>query len=195
MIKEAITKMYRSSLNCSAKNNSDPNIENTFRQLWEQHVMWTRSFIISTAANLGDLQLVTQRLLRNPGDFAVQLRKYYGYEKANKFKDLLEQHLLTAADLVNAAKAGDLMKVNESRRKWYQNADEIADFLSGINPYWNKQVWKNLLYSHLQMTENEATYRLNSQYASDIAEYDEIENEALRMADYMAEGIKKQFSK
>lgn len=187
--------MYRSSLNCSAKNNSDPNIENTFRQLWEQHVMWTRSFIISTAANLGDLQLVTQRLLRNPGDFAVQLRKYYGYEKANKFKDLLEQHLLIAADLVNAAKAGDLMKVNESRRKWYQNADEIADFLSGINPYWNKQVWKNLLYSHLQMTENEATYRLNSQYASDIAEYDEIENEALRMADYMAEGIKKQFSK
>ena len=29
---------------------------NRIRQLWEQHVYWTRFFIISTAADLGDLE-------------------------------------------------------------------------------------------------------------------------------------------
>lgn len=40
------------------------------RQLWEQHVCWTRFFIISTAAGLADLSPVTDRLLQNPKDFA-----------------------------------------------------------------------------------------------------------------------------
>lgn len=43
------------------------------RQLWEQHVYWTRFFIISTAAGLADLAPVTERLLQNPKDFARAL--------------------------------------------------------------------------------------------------------------------------
>ena len=185
--------MNRSSSSRPTNCNQQIDLINTYRKLWEQHIMWTRSFIISTAANLGDLQMVTQRLLRSPSDFANELRKYYGYEDSQKFETLLRAHLLIAAKLVNDAKAGDTMAVNTDRIRWHQNANEIADFLSGINPYWNNQEWKNMLYSHLQLTENEATYRLTSQYAADIAEYGEIENQAMKMADYMAEGIRKQF--
>ena len=36
---------------------------NRLRQLWGQHVYWTRFFIISTADQLEDLQTVTDRLL------------------------------------------------------------------------------------------------------------------------------------
>lgn len=169
------------------------NLMNTFRQLWEQHIMWTRSFIISTASNLGDLDLVTKRLLHNPIDFSNVLRSFYGEEKANEFRMLLEQHLLIAADLVNAAKRGDTAIVNIIEKKWYENADNIATFLASINPYWNKEKWQTLLYDHLKMTENEAVSRLNSRYLNDIKEYDAIENEALTMADYMSSGIMIQF--
>ena len=169
------------------------NLNNIFRNLWEQHIMWTRSFIISTVSNLGDLQPVTKRLLQNPADFASELRQFYGDDKAKRFAKLLTDHLLIAAKLVNDAKAGDKGAVEEDRRKWYQNADEITDFLASINPNWSKQEWQNMLYSHLKMTESEATYRLTSQYASDVAIYDSIQNEALKMADYMVNGIKKQF--
>lgn len=183
------------------RTNDDPvdcvkriNLINTFRQLWEQHVMWTRSFIISTASNLGDLQLVTKRLLRNPTDFANELRPYYGDDAARKFETLLTDHLLIAARLVNHAKDGDAEAVKDDRKKWYENADQIADFLSSINPYWNKRDWQAMLYDHLKMTENEATKRLTSQYAADIAQYEDIEKQALKMADYMADGIMKQFN-
>lgn len=166
---------------------------NTFRKLWVQHVMWTRSFIISTAADLGDLDAVTKRLLQNPTDFANVLRIYYGDAKADQFAMLLREHLLIAADLVNAAKAGDSMKADEARRKWYKNADEIAAFLHSINPYWDEKLWQSMLYDHLKMTENEAIQRLNGMYSADIIQYDSIENEALKMADVMSGGIIKQF--
>lgn len=165
------------------------------RMLWEQHVHWTRSFIISTAADLGDLDPVTKRLLRNPGDFARVLARFYGGTIANEFKDLFTQHLLIAADLVNAAKKGDTDAADAARRKWYANADDLSAFLGQINPYWSVARWKEMFYSHLQMTEKEAILRLEGSYAEDIQIYDRIEAEALSMADEMSFGMIRQFSR
>lgn len=116
---------------------------NELRMLWEQHIHWTRSFIISTAANLGDLEPVTNRLLQNPGDFGKVFRMFYDNQIASNFENLLTQHLLIAADLVNAAKNNDSTAAAEARTKWYKNADEISAFLASINPYWNEQIWRN----------------------------------------------------
>lgn len=167
---------------------------NQLRLLWEQHVHWTRSFIISTAANLGDLKPVTKRLLQNPGDFGKVFQMFYDDKIVSTFVNLFTQHLLIAADLVNAAKNGDTSAANEARTKWYKNADEISAFLASINPYWNEQVWRNLFYSHLQMTEQEATLRLAGKYAADVNLYDIIEQEALKMADYMFYGLINNFN-
>ena len=159
------------------------------QQLWGQHVYWTRAFIISTAANLGDLEPVTNRLLRNPKDFAQLFTPIYGTKMACRFQELFTQHLLIAADLVNAAKNGEIEKADCARKKWVQNADELAAFLSCVNPCWKERKWKNMLYSHLKMTEKEAALRLQGYYAADIEIFEEIEKEALEMADDMACGI------
>lgn len=164
----------------------------TFQRLWIEHVLWTRAFLVSTASGFGDLNDTTKRLLRNPSDFADAMRPFYG-NNAQKFGDLLSQHLQIAAALVNAAKTGDTNTVTQQRIEWYANADSIADFLGGINPYWNSQAWRSLLYDHLKMTENEAVQILNGQYAQSIEQYDAIQNEAVQMGQYMAGGIINQF--
>ncbi|QHQ61757.1 acetylglutamate kinase [Anaerocolumna sedimenticola] len=169
------------------------NVFNAFRKLWEQHVFWTRTFIISTASNLGDLELVTERLLRNPTDFAIVLKNFYSADKARTFEGLLKEHLLIAASLVNNTKNGNTEAAYEDRKKWHKNADEIALFLGEINPHWSPRQFRALLYEHLKMTEDEAVYRLNGKYASDIALFDSIETQALQMADFMAFGILNQF--
>ncbi len=166
---------------------------NIFRKLWEQHVFWTRAFIISTASGLNDLDLVTERLLRNPTDFASALKNFYGGEKARAFETLLKEHLLIAASLVNNTKAGNVEAAYEDRRKWHKNADELSVFLGEINPHWSSRQFRSLFYEHLKMTEDEAVYRLNVKYASDIALFDSIENHALQIADFMAYGILNQF--
>lgn len=163
------------------------------RKLWEQHVMWTRSFIISTVEELDDLELVTNRLLSNPTDFAKALSLFYDSETAHHFQELFTDHLEIAAKLVNATKDGNEDEALNYRRLWYQNADEIADFLNTINPYWSFIEWQRLLYSHLLMIEMEAFYRINKQYNDDIKIYDTSEEEALMMADFMADGLIKQF--
>lgn len=168
-------------------------LSNTFRRLWMEHVLWTRFFIVSTVFNLPDLQNVTQRLLRNPVDFANELQPFYGKQISLRFEQLLTEHLLIAAQLVNAAKAGNTAEVNVQREKWYANAEEIARFLGEINPFWDVCVWRDLLFDHLQMTENEAVFMLNGRYERSIEEYDAIQAEALQMADVMTRGIIQQF--
>lgn len=163
------------------------------RDLWIDHVIWTRAFIISTAEGLGDLDVVTARLLKNPDDFAILLGMIYGTEIADDFKQLLTEHLLLAADLVNAAKAGDSQAAQNARTQWYDNADAIANFLSAINPNWSESTWQSHLYDHLALTEQEATYRLNGDYEEDVMIFDEIKNQAMDMADYMFEGLLQQF--
>ncbi|HIZ21145.1 MAG TPA: acetylglutamate kinase [Firmicutes bacterium] len=165
---------------------------NRIQQLWGQHVYWTRSFIISTAAGSGDLEPVTHRLLQNPKDFAQLLAPIYGEKTAGQFQELFTQHLLIAADLVNAAKNADVSKADAARKRWYANADEIAGFLSCINPCWSQATWKKMLYSHLEMTEKEAALRLQGNYTADIAIFDRIADEAMKMANYMFCGIIKQ---
>lgn len=181
--------MYRRQTNCD----KIIMLNNTFRKLWEQHVMWTRSFIISTVDGLGDIDFVTKRLLGNPSDFEIVLKIYYGSAKAKEFRKLFEEHLLIAADLVNRAKSQNTEGVEEARKKWYENASEIAEFLSEINPHWSKSEWNKMLDEHLKMTEDEAVTRFQKQYRKNVAIYDDIEAQALIMADYMTKGILKQF--
>lgn len=85
---------------------------------------------------------------------------------ACRFEELFTQHLLIAADLVNAAKSSEINKANAARDRWYNNADEIAGFLSSINPCWSKDTWECMLYSHLEMTEKEAILRLQGNYTA-----------------------------
>ena len=49
-----------------------------------------------------------------------------------------------------------------------------------------------MLYDHLEMTEAEAVQRIEGHYENDISEFDKISTQALKMADYMAVGIRKQ---
>ena len=168
-------------------------VMNTLRRLWTDHVLWTRSFIVSTAFSNADINEVTRRLLRNPADFAAVLTPFYGAQAAQAFENLLTAHLQIAAQLVNAAKAGDAAAAGQARRQWYANAANIAAFLARANPYWNQAEWQAMLFEHLRMTENEAVQQLNGRYADSIAQYDAIQNQALEMADVMAQGIIQQF--
>ena len=166
---------------------------NTLRRLWIEHVLWTRMFIQSTLNSSGDVEEVTNRLLQNPSDFATVLIPIYGETNARRFEEFFRDHLLIAAALVNAAKAGDMAAYNEQRTRWYENADDIANFLAEINPHWSERDWQSMLYDHLYMTEVEAMQIAGRDYAESIQQFDNIQREALQMADEMARGIIAQF--
>jgi len=121
------------------------------------------------------------------------LKPLYGDGTAARFADLLTSHLVIAAELIKAAKAGDTGAAADAEKRWYANADEIAVFLGSINPYWSVQQWKTMLHEHLALTKSEAVNILTGKYAEGITVFDQIEKSALEMADVMAHGIIQQF--
>lgn len=172
---------------------SQENLTLQMRELWVEHVIWTRMFIMSVADNTSDKAVVTTRLLKNYDDMADALKPYYGNDTGNKFGDLIEEHLLTAAALVEAAKAGNSTAAAAAEKKWYENADEIAAFENSINFNWNKTALTTMWHDHLRLTKAEAVARLTKNYTADIEAFDQIEIQANMMADSMADGIVQQF--
>jgi len=168
-------------------------LNNVIRQLWEEHINWTRLAIISIANGSPDTQSVSNRLLRNAADFGNLFANFYNHAIAQEFSKLIRDHLTIAADLVVAAKKQDNNAVVDIDKKWHKNADDIANFLSSINPNWNRSEIQKMMYNHLSLTKAEAVAILTNKYEEGIALFDEIEGQALMMADSYMEGIAKQF--
>ena len=123
-------------------------LHNLMRMLWEQHATWTRMTIISIAEGLPDEAQTTARLLRNPGDIAAVFRPLYGNDVAKRLNDLITEHLVVAADLVKAAKAGNSAAAAEIERRWYECRSN-SSVLSYINPYWSREGMTRMWHEHL----------------------------------------------
>ncbi len=168
--------------------------QNTMRKLWEDHIIWTRLFIISAAADLPDRDLTAQRLLQNQDDIGNAIKPFYGDAAGDQLTELLREHILTAVDIIDAAKADDSADFEEAVTAWYENADEIASFLNAANPdHWPRNEMRNMMREHLDLTLEEASARLSGDFEADIAAYDKIHEQILEMADMLSMGIIHQF--
>jgi hypothetical protein len=164
------------------------------RKLWEDHITWTRLFIVSAAADLPDKGPTTGRLLQNQVDIGNAIKPYYGDAAGEKLTALLKEHITTAAEVVAAAKANDTAKLTDANRRWFANADAIAAFLSGANPKsWPAAEMKRMMHEHLDLTTAEAVAHLKGDWAADVAAYDKVHVQILHMADMLSEGIVSQY--
>jgi hypothetical protein len=168
-------------------------LRNAMRKLWEDHITYTRNYIISALADLEDKDAVTERLLRNQDDIGKAITSYYGDEAGKKLASLLRDHILVAAEVVKEAKANNKNALDAAQKKWTANADELAVFLSSANPNWTKDDLTQALHKHLKLTTGEVTSRLGKDWQGDIISYDKGHEHMLMVADILTDGIVKQF--
>ena len=120
------------------------------RKLWEDHITWTRLYIVSAVGGLADKDATAQRLLQNQTDIGNAIKPFYGDAAGAKLTALLRDHILVAAELIDAAKAGNKPKQDDATKRWFANADEIAAFLSGANAKnWPLADAKKMMHDHL----------------------------------------------
>jgi NADH dehydrogenase/NADH:ubiquinone oxidoreductase subunit G len=163
------------------------------RTLWEEHITYTRNYIISAVAGLPDSDAVAQRLLRNQDDIGNAIKPYYGDAAGKKLTSLLRDHILVATEVVKAAKAGNQPQLAAAQQKWSANGKDIAAFLSGANPNWPRKTLEEMLQKHLELTTAEVVGRLKGNWAADIKAYDEGHAHMLMFADILTDGIARQF--
>ncbi len=186
--------MSRASFPDDMKGPKEAALNSAMRKLWEDHITWTRVFIISAVAGLPDKDAATQRLLQNQVDIGNAIKPFYGNAAGDQLTALLKDHIVIAADVVTAAKANDKPKLDDANKRWSDNADQIAAFLSKANPKnWPENEMRTMLHDHLKLTTNEAVARIQGDWAADVKAYDAVHEEILHMADGLSMGIVKQF--
>ena len=163
------------------------------RKLWEEHITYTRNYIISALANLPDGDAIAKRLLANQDDIGNAIKPYYGDQAGQKLTALLRDHILIATEVVKAAKAGKKDQLDAAQKKWSANGKDIAAFLSEANSNWPKQTLEAMLQKHLDLTSGEVVGRLKKDWAADIKSYDQGHDHMMMFADTLSDGIAKQF--
>jgi len=164
------------------------------RKLWEDHITWTRLYIVEAVANLPGKDATAARLLKNQEDIGNAIKPYYGDDAGNKLTALLKTHIAGAVDVLSAAKAGDKQKLADANKAWYDNANDIAAFLASANSKnWPLDAMKDGMKMHLDLTLGEAVAELTGDRSASVADYDKVHSHILWLADVLADGIVKQF--
>jgi hypothetical protein len=168
-------------------------LQMAMRKLWEDHITWTRVYIMSSLAGLEDAGAAADRLLKNQDDIGKAIATYYGDKAGSTLAALLREHITIAVDVINAAKSNDTAALDKANQKWHANADAIAKFLAGANPIWKEQDIKDMLYTHLKLTTDQVVARLHKDWKADIEAYDANHDHMLMLSDALTDGIVKQF--
>ena len=164
------------------------------RKLWEDHITWTRLAIISLTTDAPDTEATVGRLLQNQTDIGDAVKPFYGEAAGNELTRQLRLHILIAADVVAAARAGDQAALADAQARWLANADDIAAVLNSVNPkHWELATMKAEMHKHLDLTTQEAVARLQGNWSADVAAYDQIHEHILHMSDLLSAGLVKQF--
>ncbi len=185
---------YGDEAHAATVSNQELALRQDMRKLWEDHVTWTRLAVISLTTGSPDTQATVGRLLRNQTDIGNAIKPFYGAGAGKQLTSLLREHILVAADLVAAAKAGNQKGVAAEQARWRANADKIAAFLSKANPrFWKLGAMKAMMYAHLSLTTDEVLARLQGKWAADVRAYDRTHSQILHMADMLSSGLVQQF--
>jgi hypothetical protein len=192
--REPTTHSYSMGTDRSGSSGSgECGLRTAMRKLWTEHVVWTRVYVMEAVAGSPGVDASAKRLLRNQQELGEAIVPYYGKEAGRQLASLLTDHITIATEVVDAAKAGADAKLKDADRRWHDNAAEIAGFLAGANPHWDRDEVTSMMNDHLRLTTNEAVNRLQKRWADDVANYDQIFEQAMHMADGLTDGIVKQF--
>ena len=186
-----VTSLIASNDNLNQTKITDLRI--SLHDLWLEHIVWTRQYVVAAAADQPDASFAAERLLKNQEDIGNAIKPFYGDQAGNQLTSQLKDHITIAVDLLEAAKSGNSTALEETEKKWYANANEIATLLSAANPNWTKEDMLSMLNEHLSLTKTEAVARLTGDYATDVTTFDALNKHAISMGDEFTVGIVKQF--
>jgi hypothetical protein len=164
------------------------------RKLWEDHVTWTRLAIVTFADGSAGFDATATRLLQNQTDIGNAIAPFYGAAAGQELSTLLHTHITLAVSLLEDVKTKNTTAFAKDKAAWYDNANQIADFLSAANPrFWPDAVMREFMKVHLDETLTEAADELSGNYTASVNDYEAVVLHMLAFADLLSSGIMHQF--
>jgi len=162
-----------------------------FRDLWTDHVVWTRLYIISALQNLPDKAENAARLMQNQDEIGQAVAALYNQEVGQALAALLKEHIMIATQVISAAQTNNSSALTTAQAAWSKNGDDIAHALSKVTGA-SLEKMKQMMKKHLETTTQEVVDYIQANYEADIQAYEEVKKHILEMSDDIVDAIFRQ---
>lgn len=131
------------------KHASVTELQQNLRDLWVGHIFWVRHVVSNIATNDPEERDAAEKeVVTNTRQIANTMTPFYGEAASEKLFSLLDANIDAVREYSEATAAGDKGQQDAALAHLSSNADEIADFLSHLNPYLQKDIVRSLIATH-----------------------------------------------
>ena len=169
-------------------------MKQALRDLWVGHIFWVRHVVSNIATNDPEERDAAEKeVVANTKQIASTMTPFYGDAASEKLYSLLDLNIGAVKEYSEATVAGDKRQQDVALAHLASNADDIADFLSHLNPYLQKDTVRGLIAAHgahhvLQINQ----YKVKD-YAHLGATWPMMRQHVYVIADTMTTALAKQF--
>ena len=166
----------------------------TLRTLWLGHVEAVRGNVFAAHDHdAAKSKAATDRVIANAKQIADAVGSFYGKPAGEKMLGLLAGHWGAVKAYADATFAKDSAGQSKATTDLNANAKDIADFLSGANPYLPQATLLSLLAGHGAHHIGQIQQVAAGDTAGEAKTWDAMRAHMMTIADALAGGIAKQF--
>ena len=124
-------------------------MKQTLRDLWVGHIFWVRHVVSNIATNdPEERDAAENEVVTNTKQIAHTMAPFYGVAASEKLFSVLDLNSSAVREYSEATVAENKQQQDAALAHLASNADEIADFLSHLNPYLHKDTVRSLVATH-----------------------------------------------
>jgi len=119
------------------------------RDLWLGHIYWVQQAVMyNMTSNPKEQDAAEKEVVANAKQIADTVTPFYGEARAEMLFTLLVGHIAVIKEYSDATVVGNMHQQDTALARLASNADDIAEFFSGVNPYLPKDTVRGLIAAH-----------------------------------------------
>ena len=169
-------------------------LRQTFRDLWLGHIYWVQHAVLRSAmSSPTERDAVEKEVEANTRQIAIMVTPFYGDAAAETLYSLLAVNIDAVREYSEATVEGNGPQQEAALARLASNAEDIADFLSQVNPFLPKDTVRSLIAAH----GAHHVLQINQHKAKDYAQLKEtwpmMRQHVYLIADTLTTALVKQF--
>lgn len=164
------------------------------RDLWVEHAFWIRSYVLaSKSSDEAQRKVAEGEIVNNAKALAATIAPFYGQAAADGLLNLLAGHWAAVRDYNTATVNHSKPAQNKALQAISANAHEIANFLSGANPYLPENAVFGLLSAHGAHHVAQINEIAANEFSGEARTWESMRKHMLVIADSITDALAKQF--